>query len=176
MVVGSEGDLEKLASTHACVRALRDDNAKLAAAVRGFRLLLRDPSARLVQRVWRGVIARRRFAKAKAAVVTCQSVARRSIQTADRRRALRCVRSLQARRDAIDAELAAATSRLTTAEVAVAAVAAFKDGDDAAWRASLKVGDAVDAKDKDGRWFDAVIVDVAADGSKLDMTSDEKSA
>ena len=61
-------DLAALASTHSSVRVLIEEKKQLSAALRGVRLLLRDPSARLLQRVGRGMIGRRR-AKSRLAAV-----------------------------------------------------------------------------------------------------------
>ena len=77
----STTDLDSLASTHSCVRALVEENRQLSAGLRGMRLLLRDPSARLLQRVGRGMMGRRR-AKSRFAAV-------RKIQVLVRRRAKR---------------------------------------------------------------------------------------
>ncbi|KAJ1459129.1 hypothetical protein M885DRAFT_614023 [Pelagophyceae sp. CCMP2097] len=79
----STEDLASLASSHSCVARIVDEHAQLcvqvkmlSAALGGVRLLLRDPSARLAQRVTRGFIARRRCARRLDAVVTLQSSAR----------------------------------------------------------------------------------------------------
>ena len=75
-------DLDSLASTHSCVRALIEENRQLSAdlrGMRGMRLLLRDPS--FLQRVGRGMVGRSR-AKSRLAAV-------RKIQVLVRRRAKR---------------------------------------------------------------------------------------
>ena len=73
----STTDLDSLASTHSCVRALIDENKQLSAGLRGMRLLLRDPSARLVQRVGRGMVGRRRAKSRLEAVEKIQAMVRR---------------------------------------------------------------------------------------------------
>ena len=73
----STTDLDSLASTHSCVRALIDENKQLSAGLRGMRLLLRDPSARLLQRVGRGMMGRRRAKSRFAAVRKIQAMVRR---------------------------------------------------------------------------------------------------
>jgi hypothetical protein len=73
----STTDLDSLASTHSCVRALVEENRQLSAGLRGMRLLLRDPSARLVQRVGRGMMGRRRAKSRFAAVRKIQVLVRR---------------------------------------------------------------------------------------------------
>ena len=73
----STTDLDSLASTHSCVRALVEENRQLSAGLRGMRLLLRDPSARLVQRVSRGMMGRRRAKSRFAAVRKIQAMVRR---------------------------------------------------------------------------------------------------
>ena len=73
----SSTDLDSLASTHSCVRALIDENKQLSAGLRGMRLLLRDPSARLLQRVGRGMMGRRRAKLRFAAVRKIQAMVRR---------------------------------------------------------------------------------------------------
>ena len=70
-------DLDSLASTHSCVRALVEENRQLSAGLRGMRLLLRDPSARLVQRVGRGLVGRSRAKSRLAAVEKIQAMVRR---------------------------------------------------------------------------------------------------
>ena len=78
----STTDLDSLASTHSCVRALIEENRQLTAdlrGMRGMRLLLRDPS--FLQRVGRGMVGRSR-AKSRLAAV-------RKIQVLVRRRAKR---------------------------------------------------------------------------------------
>ena len=73
----STTDLDSLASTHSCVRALVEENRQLSAGLRGMRLLLRDPSARLLQRVGRGMMGRRRAKSRFAAVRKIQAMVRR---------------------------------------------------------------------------------------------------
>ncbi len=73
----STTDLDSLASTHSCVRALVEENRQLSAGLRGMRLLLRDPSARLLQRVGRGMMGRRRAKLRFAAVRKIQAMVRR---------------------------------------------------------------------------------------------------
>jgi len=70
-------DLAALASTHSCVRVLIEEKKQLSAALRGVRLLLRDPSARLLQRVGRGLIGRSRAKSRLAAVRKIQALVRR---------------------------------------------------------------------------------------------------
>ena len=77
-------------------QALLDQNKALLAQMRGMRLLLRDPSSRLIQRVARGVAGRRRAAHKLAAAVKIQSAARASLMTALRRNVLDAVVALQA--------------------------------------------------------------------------------
>ena len=72
----STTDLDSLASTHSCVRALVEENRQLSAGLRGMRLLLRDPSARLLQRVGRGMMGRRRAKSRFAAVRKIQAMVR----------------------------------------------------------------------------------------------------
>ncbi|KAH8061402.1 Elongation factor G, domain IV [Aureococcus anophagefferens] len=99
-----ETDLDSLASSHSCVRTLLEQNRllvedkkQLYANVRGMRLLLRDPSARLLQRVGRGFVARRRAARVLRAAVKIQAASRASLKVAQRRALLRSVVSLQSR-------------------------------------------------------------------------------
>jgi len=89
-------DLESLATTHECVRTLLEQNKTLTKALLGVRLLLRDPSARLIQRVARGIAGRARAARKLAAAVKIQSAARASLMTALRRNVLDAVVALQA--------------------------------------------------------------------------------
>ena len=77
-------DLDSLASTHSCVRALVEENRQLVertdraeAGLRGMRTLLRRPSARLLQRVGRGLIGRSRAKSRLAAVEKIQALVRR---------------------------------------------------------------------------------------------------
>ena len=91
-----ETDLDSLASSHPCVhnlvedyKQLSADHKQLSAALRGTRLLLRDPSARLLQRVGRGFVARRRAARVLRAAVKIQAASRASLGVA-RRHALLC--------------------------------------------------------------------------------------
>ena len=93
----STTDLDSLASTHSCVRALIDENKQLSAGLRGMRLLLRDPSARLVQRVSRGMMGRRRAKCKVAAVVKIQKIVRGLPCVALWRKSLRAVTKLQGR-------------------------------------------------------------------------------
>ena len=92
-----ETDLDSLASSHSCVRTLLEQNRLLSANLRGMRLLLRDPSARLLQRVGRGFVARRRAAGILRAIVKIQAASRASLKVAQRRALLRSVVSLQSR-------------------------------------------------------------------------------
>ena len=92
-----ETDLDSLASSHSCVRTLLEQNRLLSANLRGMRLLLRDPSARLLQRVGRGFVARRRAARVLRAAVKIQAASRASLKVAQRRALLRSVVSLQSR-------------------------------------------------------------------------------
>ena len=71
----STTDLDSLASTHSCVRALIDENKQLSAGLRGMRLLLRDPS--FLQRVGRGMVGRRRAKSRLEAVEKIQAMVRR---------------------------------------------------------------------------------------------------
>ena len=68
-------ELDSLASTHSCVRALIEENRQLSAGLRGMRLLMRDPS--LLQRVGRGLIGRSRAKSRFAAVRKIQAMVRR---------------------------------------------------------------------------------------------------
>ena len=71
-------DLDSLASTHSCVRALVEENRQLTAdlrGMRGMRLLLRDPS--FLQRVGRGMVGRSRAKSRLAAVRKIQVLVRR---------------------------------------------------------------------------------------------------
>ena len=71
-------DLDSLASTHSCVRALIEENRQLTAdlrGMRGMRLLLRDPS--FLQRVGRGMVGRSRAKSRLAAVRKLQVLVRR---------------------------------------------------------------------------------------------------
>ena len=92
-----ETDLDSLASSNSCVRTLLEQNRLLSANLRGMRLLLRDPSARLLQRVGRGFVARRRAARVLRAAVKIQAASRASLKVAQRRALLRSVVSLQSR-------------------------------------------------------------------------------
>ncbi|KAJ1459130.1 hypothetical protein M885DRAFT_614024 [Pelagophyceae sp. CCMP2097] len=98
----STEDLASLASSHSCVARIVDEHAQLcvqvkmlSAALGGVRLLLRDPSARLAQRVTRGFIARRRCARRLDAVVTLQSSVRLVLGAALYRRARGAVVTVQ---------------------------------------------------------------------------------
>ena len=90
-----ETDLDSLASSHSCVRKLIEENKQLYAALRGTRVLFRDPS--LLQRVGRGFVARRRAAGILRAIVKIQAASRASLKVAQRRALLRSVVSLQSR-------------------------------------------------------------------------------
>ena len=71
-------ELDSLASTHSCVRALIEENRQLTAdlwGMRGMRLLLRDPS--FLQRVGRGMVGRSRAKSRLAAVRKIQVLVRR---------------------------------------------------------------------------------------------------
>ena len=96
-VASDSTDLDSLASTHSCVRALVEENKQLSAGLRGMRLLLRDPSARLVQRVGRGMMGRRRAKCKVAAVVKIQKIVRGLHCVALRRKSLRAFTKLQGR-------------------------------------------------------------------------------
>ena len=106
-----ETDLDSLASSHSCVRKLIEENKQLVAAMRGTRVLFRDPS--LLQRVGRGFVARRRAAgilraivkiqaarrshaaRVSRAAVTIQAASRTSLEVARRHALLRSIVSLQ---------------------------------------------------------------------------------
>ncbi len=71
-------ELDSLASTHSCVRALIEENRQLTAdlrGMRGMRLLLRDPT--FLQRVGRGMVGRSRAKSRLAAVRKIQVLVRR---------------------------------------------------------------------------------------------------
>ena len=71
-------ELDSLASTHSCVRALIEENRQLTAdlrGMRGMRFLLRDPS--FLQRVGRGMVGRSRAKSRLAAVRKIQVLVRR---------------------------------------------------------------------------------------------------
>ena len=93
----STTDLDSLASTHSCVRALVEENRQLSAGLRGMRLLLRDPSARLVQRVSRGMMGRRQAKCKVAAVIKIQKIVRGLSCVALRRKSLCAFTKLQGR-------------------------------------------------------------------------------
>ena len=116
-------DLESLATTHECVRTLLEQNKTLTKALLGVRLLLRDPSARLIQRVARGIAGRARAARKLAAAVKIQSAARASLETALFRMKIESVVALQAHVRARKACAVARRLREDRAAVVVGAAA-----------------------------------------------------